>query len=285
LSSIQHDVDRFITRCRTLGRADNTLRHYRSRLDHFARCCRQDDVARVTDDDLEEYLGVDCAHLSPSSRKDALLVLSSFFSWLHDRGRIERHPARSLSLSKPMRPRPTFYRPEQAAAVIQATQRPLDRLLIALLLRHGQRISSVIALRWQDVSFEDAVIHYPAVKRGEPMSLPFDYDTGRLLKAARALAGDDAEHIFPAQRRRRGPTISQSYARAILADACRRAGVPYRGLHELRRTCVTTLLRGGVPLHVVSKQVAGHASVATTVRNYAGIDDDDVGQALRRLPF
>lgn len=286
-TGIQVDVDRYLARCASLGRAKNTVDGARSTLTRFAATCPVDDVACVTEDHIEDFLGVDLAHLKPSSRANARLRLSSFFTYLHRRGRVPRHPVEAVQLSRAPRPRPTFYRPEQAAALIAGAPSSQGRLLVALLVRHGQRVSSVCQLRWSDVDLAQAVVHYPAVKTGEALTLPLDMDTAKLLKASAAIAATGEEYVFPAVRVGKHGRRHLSYtgARLILQEACRRAGVPYRGLHELRRTCVTTLLRAGVPLHVVSKQVAGHSSVATTVRSYAGVDDDDIGAALRRLPY
>jgi integrase/recombinase XerC len=286
--SIRAHVDRFLARSASLGRAPNTIKGYRSTLLRFASACDTDDVSCITEDDVIDFLAVECANLSAGSRNAARWRLVVFLDYLVRRGKLAANPAAGVPPITARRTRPTFYRPDQAAAILQACRTPTQLLLCSLLLRHGQRISSVVQLRWSDVDLDRAVVYYPPVKHStEPLALPLDHATARLLKAGSVGAAPEQEYIFPCQRRGKldVPYISYPYAKRLVQEACRSAGVPYRGLHELRRTCITTLLRAGVPLHVVSKDIAGHASVDTTVRLYAGIDDDDVGAALRRLPF
>ena len=156
--------------------------------------------------------------------------------------------------------RPTYYRPDEAARLLAAFVDPMDRLIATILLRHGQRLNAVLSLSWAQVDFDKAVIRYSAMKtQRRGLTLPLDTDTGRMLKAWRALQTktDPTDHVFES-RTRPGHHRHDDGFRDALAAACRRAGVPYRGAHELRRTCATTLLDMGEPLHRVSQIGRAH---------------------------
>jgi integrase len=67
--------------------------------------------------------------------------------------------------------------------------------------------------------------------------------------------------------------------RRDLHRSCARAGVAAFGPNQLRHTTATWLVRGGAPLHLVSK-ILGHASTKMLERVYGHLDADDVGRLL-----
>lgn len=271
-------VDRFVAHCETQGYSAHTQVRYRAILTGFHREVGKEPGV-VTQDDIEDWLAIDCARLAITTRRTIVSTLRSYFGWLHARGKVESDPAAGIPYPRRPRRRPTYLTPEQVALVIRQPTQPRDRLLVTLLARHGQRVGAVIGLRWTDVDFGRALVHYP-VSKGQLRSMPLDPDTGRLLKAWRAL--EDGEWVFPSAH---GGPVSYDRARQLCKAACKQAGVPWRGCHEFRRSLATTLLQSGEPLHKVSRLVLGHADIATTVRHYAGAEDDDVAGMLRRLPY
>lgn len=275
---MREEIRRYEAACRARELAPATIRSKRYYLDRFALAVDKP-AAEVTIEDVEDYF-VSIGHLAPTTRRVGHEVLHAFFAWLQARGRVAANPVSAVHPARPLPHRPTYYRPEQAAALLAAPAEPWVRLLLMLLLRHGQRISVVLALRWSDVDLDRARISYPSSKRQRPIALALDVGTARQLKAWRALI--DGEWVFPGKK---GGHRSYVSAHHHLRETCKAVGMPWRGAHEFRRTCVTTLLQMGEPLHVVSARVAGHSNVATTTRYYAGVDDEDVAGAIRRLPY
>ena len=274
-----HDhIARYLAAREARGIAPRTLYQDRYHLDDFARSVDKP-PSEIRVEDIEDYL-VDCRHLAVTTRRVRRATLHAFFGWLHGRGVVAANPVSGVAVPRVARKQPTYYEPEQAARLLQGIADPRDRLLAIILLRHGQRIASVLALRWEQVDLDKARISYPPHKGGPPLRLALDLDTARQLKAWKALAR--SEWVFPGYN---GGHLSYTRAYRNLRDAARRAGLQWRGAHEFRRTCITTLLQMGEPLHVVSARVAGHSNVATTTRYYAGVDDEDVGAAIRRLPY
>jgi integrase len=64
----------------------------------------------------------------------------------------------------------------------------------------------------------------------------------------------------------------------------KRAGIPRCTLHDLRRTFISHLAMAGVNEAVV-KELAGHASISTTLRYYTRIMPQALRSAQARLPF
>ncbi len=59
-----------------------------------------------------------------------------------------------------------------------------DATMILLAFRHGLRASELVDLRWDQVDFNQAVLHVRRVKNGTPATHPL---TGRQLRALRKL--------------------------------------------------------------------------------------------------
>lgn len=276
-------VERFVHWLRANEYVPATQQQYRSVLRRYHDWLGDRDELAVTTADLEDFVLDVYGHLGYSSKKNAQVALRTYYGWLRRRKLVPSNPADDLTWPRKRRKRPTFYHPEQVAAILRSFQAPGDELLARVLARHGQRLTPTITLRWGQVDFCHAVIRYAPAK-GSAITMPLDLDTAKRLRAWKALAKDGRPDawVFPG---RAGRHRNQDAFRDALHAACREAGVPYRGVHELRRTLTTTLLQMGEPLHRVSQQVLGHANVATTVEHYAGVDDDDVGAAIRRLPY
>ena len=68
--------------------------------------------------------------------------------------------------------------------------------------------------------------------------------------------------------------------RTDLGRACRAAGVPRFGLHDLRHRWISRRLHEGLPVHEVAR-AAGHARASMTLDVYAHVlvDDREVDRA------
>jgi integrase len=90
-------------------------------------------------------------------------------------------------------------------------------------------------------------------------------------------AGD---HLFT---RADGDPWSKSHQLRPMRLACKRAEItPAVSFHTLRHSYATRMLRRGMPMHQVSKQL-GHKSVVITAKHYAHVIGDDVADSVREL--
>lgn len=283
-------VARFIAFRETQDSPPATIIAFRSYLRRFVQWADVEGLtlAELELDDLDTFIAACYGRNGYSSKKGAVTALRAFYRWAVKRKHAVVNVADGLELpNKPKRRRPTFYEPEQLARLLRdGFDHPRDRLICLLLGRHGQRVSSTIAIKWADVDFRREVIHYPPVKAmvNDGVSMPLDINTATQLKAWKALQRNTGPESFVFETIR-GHHRDDDAFRSALRTACKRTGVPYRGAHELRRTCITTLLHMGEPLHVVSAQVAGHSHISTTVDHYAGVKPQGVAEAIARLPY
>ena len=96
-----------------------------------------------------------------------------------------------------------------------------DATMILIAFRHGLRASELVDLRWDQVGFDEGVLHVRRVKNGTPATHPL---TGRELRALRKLQREKGENpfVFVSER---GAPFSVSGFRRMVERAGRAAGL------------------------------------------------------------
>ena len=145
-----------------------------------------------------------------------------------------------------------------------------DRAVLTVLARLGLRGAEAAALGLDDVDWRAGEI----VVRGKGSRverIPLPVDVGRAL-AAYVTGGRPAcscRSLFVTARAPYQP-LSPTSVRAIMGQACRRAGLPRLGAHRLRHTVATELLRAGAPLTEVGQLLLHRSQLSTAI--YAKVD-------------
>jgi len=150
----------------------------------------------------------------------------------------------------------------------------------------GWRKGEIQALRWAQVDFAAGTIRLEpgTTKNGEGRTFPFGSypQLDSLLRAQRGETSSVEKAkgcIVPWVFHRRGKRILD--LREAWVVACRRAGVPGRIFHDLRRTAVRNLERAGVP-RSVAMQLTGHKT-ESIYRRYAIVSEADLSVGVGKL--
>jgi integrase len=196
---------------------------------------------------------------------------------------------------KPPRPAPK----EMHALSANETRKLLeaaggDRLesLYILAIHTGMRQGEMLALRWQDVDLENAVV---SVRRtltrsggrvvfGEPKTNKSRRSIRLTSQAVEALRGhlerqlrdmeilgdryQDQGLVFATDTG--GPINPSNLRQRSFASLLTRAGLPHMRFHDLRHTCATLLLSRGVHPKFV-QELLGHATIAITLDTYSHV--------------
>lgn len=153
---------------------------------------------------------------------------------------------------------------DEVRRIIDATQRPQDRLLLTTTYAAGLRLSEVIALRWADIDSQRMSVR---VVQGKGAKDRYTLLSPSLLAALREDWHSRRPHsqwIFHGRDLARA--ISDSGASRVYGRAKRRAGIRKRGgIHALRHAFATHLLEAGVDLNAI-KHFMGHTALSTTQR-------------------
>jgi integrase len=255
---------------------ENTLKTYRQAFKHLGRLEHVDPHA-VTLADVQEWVsGLALAPASIRKYLDAVRQVLDFAG-------VEPNPARSLRLRLPRADveevcPPTF---AHVRALLE-TITPRYQRHVRLLDWTGLRVGELQALTWGDLDFPG---HRLRVARGRTKGrtagrrwIPLPSDLLADLASLVPLEDRDLDSpVFPG--------LSDDGLRNAMTRACKLAGVPAFGPHDLRHRYISLLVLSGVPATVV-KGFVGHARASMTLDVYSHVLLDEPQWSLdarRRL--
>ena len=215
--------------------------------------------------------------LSPHSTNLYLRNLRAFLNWCAESGAVGGNwkPPKIQEIRAPAPGNRDYYTKEECIKLLAAAQvltingRPLTPFLAFLILT-GMRKSEALACRWEWFDVRCGFVHVPAAqtKSNRNRSIPISPALRHLVESLPAPRRGALWHF----------SAGSGHLAARYREAVRRAKIRYLKLHNLRDTYAVNMLLSGVPLVVVSR-ILGHASINTTVKNYAAIADEELAVA------
>ena len=141
----------------------------------------------------------------------------------------------------------------------------------------GWRRNEILQLTWDEVDLKGGVIRLPArrSKTRAGRMLPISPPLRQVLTRRTTVRRPGDPRVF----RRDGVPVR--VWRHALRDACRRAKVPHRLLHDCRRTAARNLIRAGVPERI-AMLLTGHKTRAVFDR-YNIVNEQELLTAGQRL--
>lgn len=225
---------------------------------------------------------------SPGSRRSAtwvswMGVVRRFLRYAFMEGGLERDLSAAVGGAKRFRcaALPDALTESELNAVLSCMDRSSalgrrDSAILLLAARYGMRASDIRKLRLDDIHWRDDRIEFCQSKTGKPVALPL------LPEVAEALV-DYLRGGRPSTRsrnvfvRHRAPFEAFSPRHClieVMVKALRRAGLDRRpgprGLHLLRRTLATRMLRANVPVKTIG-DILGHTTTDSTF-GYTRVD-------------
>lgn len=258
-----------LQRYRTMNTARPRVEHLRGVLGGWA-------AERITADAIRRYQlhrrqeGAEAAAINRETS-----ALSRMFQIAIRRGLLERMPLFPNRLEENP-PREGFFEHDEYLKVrAQAPASYQDVLDFAYY--SGWRRNEILHLTWDEVDLDGGVIRL-SPRRSKTK-------TGRVLPISSPLRQVLARR---ARARRLGPGrvfhrdgVPVRVWRTALRDACRKAQVPHRLLHDCRRTAARNLIRAGVPERI-AMLLTGHKTRAVFDR-YNIVNEQELLTAGQRL--
>ncbi len=147
-----------------------------------------------------------------------------------------------------------------------------DYVLMSLLT--GARRSNVLAMRWQDISFDRHEWRIPMTKNGEPQTVTLSAEVIEILNNRKS--SDNTEFVFPGSGKSGHLEEPKKGWKRILA----RAGIDNLRIHDLRRTLGSWQAKTGASLAIIGKSL-NHKNQNTTAI-YARLDLDPVRDSVNK---
>jgi integrase len=188
---------------------------------------------------------------------------------------------------------PSTYSGEEIKKILSSVDRstPVGKrnysiLLLAAML--GLRASDIAALKFENISWENSILHLTQYKTGKELELPLLPEIGNaIIEYIRyGRPASDLKYVFLIAR---SPFtgINQAVVTQIAKKAFVQAKIDtsnkHRGSHALRHTLATLLLEDNVTLPVIS-EVLGHENTEST-RYYIRVDIQALRKCALDVPF
>jgi integrase/recombinase XerD len=249
----------------------------------------EEGVAGLEASQVVAYVMEECPRHGGARAKLIVTALRSLLRFLHASGRVP-YPLAAAVPSVPgwkLAPLPPDVNPDHVAALLASCDRRSaagrrDYAILVLLSRLGLRAGEVAAIELGDVDWRAGELMVRG-KGSRRERLPLPADAGEAL----------ADYVRYGRPRCAGPRLlvilrapytglSARHIFAVVARACRRAGLPPFGPHRLRHAVACDLLRHGASLAEVG-QLLRHRDERTTAI-YAKVDLDALRGLARPCP-
>lgn len=271
--------ERFLEVKATAGRKLSTLDGYRDRFKHLRGLNRYtlDEITTVVINDYFSDLRKKGA--SDGTLNKVQQVLSGIFDVAISEGSfVGDNPVKKAAKIKFPKPKkgPVMIPKAQLdalAAEIPAEQLAAFWMMAGLGLRRGE----VDALTLDDFGPDFETVHISRTRKNGRESTAKTDKSNRVLTVPLFLR-ELLRKIKPKGPTRKMFAVHNLWGKKYLEPACERAGVIRLVPHDLRDICAGTLLRNGLDIASVSRQL-GHASVQITAQRYIGTLDDSSERA------
>ncbi|HUY97675.1 MAG TPA: site-specific integrase [Verrucomicrobiae bacterium] len=266
-------------------------------------------LTQLQPSDVERMLaGLRAQGKAPDTSATVRSVLRAALSSAERDGLVPRNAAKLARFDKPRKPHPAVLTPKAVAAVLDACEPGLRRL-VTIACDTGLRQGEELGLRWQDLDFEGrrlwvrTTLHRvgDAYLLGRPTSETSEREvalsefTLRALRderaaqaAAKRAAGSRWREAIPGLifttrvgAPRNGSSVTHGLQKALAS-----AGLRQLRWHDLRVIHGGLLVQAGVRMSVARDRL-GHSSIAVTSHFYSGVVDalqreaaDKVGHLL-----
>jgi integrase/recombinase XerD len=169
-----------------------------------------------------------------------------------------------------------------------------DKTIFALGVYTGLRISEIVSLKKEQVFTEYGVkyqlVVYRLKKRDTVWSeIPITTKLRQILIEYRKSVTEDKRtwvtdslYLFPSDESDSGH-LSRKQAHNILNKTFTALKLEKASTHSMRRTLLTTLSRGGIPLRTI-QQISGHSNLGQ-LQAYLEVDPEDKHKALSSIKY
>jgi integrase len=263
--------------------SQNTARRYSFALNNFFKRFPEkrhlEDFFRADVEDFKLLRMRD--KVNPRTVNYEVSVVKAFWNWCIDSCGLELwNPAGKVKRIREPEQKKKALSEDTLKALLTACENDWERLLVLLAMTTGLRGNELALLQWSDFDLEGGVLNLDAerTKTKKERGLPLRGDVQRLLaKTCNHQPDKPPSRVF-------GSWAKNSDAiRYRFRAICVRAGLKPVGLHSMRHSFATALLRNGADLRTV-QELLGHSDIKTTAGYLAPASVEESRKFLGFLP-
>jgi len=237
-------------------------------------------LSQITPPIIEQYKLHRLDFVKPQTVNYELTCLHHFFRYALEMKYIQENPTQDIKkIRKPQRKAPRFLTKEEIERLLDKCT-PNIKKTVKILINTGMRWGELQNLEWDDVDWNEKVIHIRVKEdwspKGGERKIPMNDAASNIL---RSIIPESIQTgwVFTT---RTGSQIRHSHTWEKFKKACEKAGLDNVTLHTLRHTFASHLVMAGVDLATVSK-LLGHKDISTTMI-YSHLSPGDLRQAVNR---
>lgn len=249
-------------------------------VDHFGDV----DLTSITKMKCEQWQNVMLDTFAAKTVKNKRAVLHLVLDYAVDDGLIERNPLSRLSepkrakdadITELQKKRQPVYWPLSDVERLIESSSGQDRNVFELAAFSGLRGGEIIALRWENIDFDNDTIHVVEAISDKEVSTPKSGEARSITmfpRAKEALLRQQkntglSNYVFLTQYHK--PYLQPDTITKRVDELCRTLNIEPGGLHDLRRFYNTLLKQLGYPSDFVLQQL-GHKTEAVNRKHYTG---------------
>lgn len=227
--------------------------------------------------------------LSPKSIKNIFLNLRAALDKAVLLGMIPRNPCTGVVLPNLVKYQAEVYDDQEIKDVLKAAENSDMYLLVALSVTIGFRRGELVALTWDDIDFNESIIHIRKNKViagkekvtkapksaagirdigfGDSLKSLLEKEYSRYQADKLAMGADfvDSNCVI---RQKNGKSFSPDSITQKWIRFCEANNLKRIRLHDLRHTCATAMVSSGIDQKTVQTRM-GHANINITLNTYA----------------
>ena len=255
--------------------SENTVKAYGDDVKGFLTYCRDlrisiEEIKLLT---IRKYLAfLYSKSLSRNSISRKMSALRCFFTHLVNKGMLEQSPVLRLSLPKTEKRLPTFLYGEEVMAVLQMPDLQSicgirDRAIMEVLYASGIRVSELVALDIDDITWPNKCIKVLGKRNKERLALLSDMTIHYLkvyISESRVKLLKEEKNTQALFLNNRGDRLTDRSIRNIVKKYIKMAAISKNvSPHTFRHSFATHMLDNGADLRSV-QELLGHVELSTT---------------------
>lgn len=221
----------------------------------------------VTEEEIEKYKIHRGKSVSISTITRELTSLKHFFSMAERWNKTKTNPAKNVK--KPGEPpgRVRYLTKDEIPRLLSECKKlSYLHLFVVIALHTGMRKGEILGLKWEDIDFDNELIHLRDSKSVERADIIMNSVVKRYMEGFTS----DGENIFPVD------DLKRSFKGAL-----NRAKIKNFRIHDLRHTFASHLAMSGTPLATL-KELMRHKDIKMTLR-YAHLSPSHKRQSVENL--